>query len=90
MDRSNNVELSKLPYFADNLYRLCEDKFVDAQGHMLDQLELLEQPPRNDFPALNASHTGTMARRLPRIDLPKFSGDSILNGDIFVISFRRW
>ena len=59
-------EMAKLPYFADNLYATCEEKYLDAVGVMLDVLETLKpdverNPAAVAPPAPNASQSSRPA-----------------------------
>jgi len=71
-------ETKKNPYFTDNLYATCEETFLDAHATMLHMLSTFEQSANQTSASaettLNMS-AGSHSRHLPRIDLPKFSGD---------------
>lgn len=77
--RSCSAEQKKLPYFKGDVYTKCEEKFLQAHGNMLDLLDDLNHQyenqdtslPESSINASSASHS----RRLPRIEIPKFSGD---------------
>lgn len=73
-----SAEYKKLSYFKDDLYSRCEEEFFNAHGVRLDTFVTLNQDANQNAPnaeaALNSSFA-SRSRRLPRIDVPKFSGD---------------
>lgn len=76
--KARSAETCKLSYFADNLYSLCEEKFLESHGTLSDMLDSFEMESRqNPTPAdvSTNSCSNTNSRQLPRIELPKFSGD---------------
>lgn len=76
--KSCSGEQRKLPYFKEDLYSVCEEEFIEAHGALLNTLDSLNPAANQTTPSteisLNSSAT-TRSRRLPRIDLPTFSGD---------------
>ncbi|KYQ58867.1 hypothetical protein ALC60_02127 [Trachymyrmex zeteki] len=77
--KAKHAEVEQLPYVTENVYSLCEDKYHEAHGFMLDMLDQLDRKAQHEATVTNAtkSPTGSHSRRLPRIDLPKFSGDYV-------------
>ena len=77
--KARTQEQAKLPYFADDLYSQCEDQYHNSLGYMLDLLDSLTlhatTVPATAKTDNGSTSTGSQSRRLPRIDLPKFSGD---------------
>ncbi|XP_018397720.1 PREDICTED: uncharacterized protein LOC108775764 [Cyphomyrmex costatus] len=75
--KAKHAEIEPLQYVTENVYALCEEKFHEAHGFMLDMLDQFDCKALHEATVHNATNsaTGTHSRRLPRIDLPKFSGD---------------
>ncbi|KYQ54575.1 hypothetical protein ALC60_14614 [Trachymyrmex zeteki] len=75
--KAKHAEMEQLPYVTENVYSLCEEKFHEAHGFMLDMLDQFDRKPKHEATVTNATNspTGSHSRRLSRIDLPRFSGD---------------
>ncbi|XP_071054978.1 uncharacterized protein [Onthophagus taurus] len=74
----NRDEFQDHVYFKDDIYAECEEQYVNIQGDMFDLIDKLSAP--SDNLANNSLNNTTRAinshsPKLPRIDLPKFSGD---------------
>ncbi|KAK2577926.1 hypothetical protein KPH14_000951 [Odynerus spinipes] len=65
-----------LPYLMDNVHTKAEDAYFTALDHLNELLDGLREeasPPPSD--TISASSRPSPMVQLPRIDLPKFSGD---------------
>lgn len=75
--RSCTAKQRKIPYFKEDLWH-CEEAFLDAHDTMLNVLDSLDPPTSQNTSSVETSMiatTGSRSRRLPRIDVPKFSGE---------------
>lgn len=76
--QSITSEHRKLSYFKDELYAKCEEAFLEAHGDMLNTMESLEHNSNPNSSTAEISLNSSAALRswrLPRIEVPKFSGD---------------
>lgn len=76
--KAHHAKIEQLPYVTENMYSLCEKKFHKAQGFMLDMLDQFDHKMKQDTTITKTttnSPTRSYSRRLPRIDLSKFSDD---------------
>ncbi|KMQ89359.1 gag-pol polyprotein precursor [Lasius niger] len=68
-------DLRHHPYFKDDLYTQCEEAFYDSKTSLVEDIEKVTTS-KDDNHEYNQrhSHSGS-CRSLPKISLPKFSGD---------------
>ncbi|XP_046478683.1 uncharacterized protein [Neodiprion pinetum] len=69
--------IKRLSYFAKDYYGQCEEQYLNAKGEMLDLLGTLKTLSAPIVPTAVAPQltTGGASKRLPRIELPTFSGN---------------
>lgn len=70
-------EIRESAYFSSDLYQDCKEAYHESRASILQLREPLTEPADD---AVNASHLSTgshsgMCRALPKISLPKFSGE---------------
>ncbi|XP_046478601.1 uncharacterized protein [Neodiprion pinetum] len=69
--------IKRLSYFAKDYYGQCEEQYLNAKGELLDLLGTLKTLSAPIVPTAVAPQltTGGASKRLPRIELPTFSGN---------------
>lgn len=81
--RNNTINENDVPYISTDVYYKCYDTYIILKTNMLDLIFEFESP---QTPTVHAStfatsssrnETFSAGARLPKIDLPKFSGDYI-------------
>ncbi|KYQ48088.1 hypothetical protein ALC60_12875 [Trachymyrmex zeteki] len=85
--KAKHAEIEQFPYVTENVYSLCEDKYHEAHGFMLDMLDQFDRKAQHEATVTNATNspTGSHSRLLPRINFRSFPAIT-LSGAPFEIS----
>ncbi|XP_075163287.1 uncharacterized protein LOC142235924 [Haematobia irritans] len=78
--RENSINEKDVPYISSDTYYMCYDSYINLKSKLLDNLFDFDSPQTptvhaSTFSAPSRNESFCAAARLPKIDLPTFSGD---------------